>query len=142
MLPPHRETRGGRLRGLGARMSVADLAVRAGSADCGPGVTLVVTGTYSGKHVVRQGRLQADVGAADQQVGDQEGMGTDPLVGRRQGVEPSPELVQPPGFHPAGELPADISGIDVAREEEPGFEDGLLSHDLQQAIELHDSRLP
>jgi hypothetical protein len=69
-------------------------------------------------------------------------MGPDPLKGRRQGVETPPELIQTPSVYPTGELPPNVSRIDVSREEEPSLEDGLLAHDLQQAVKLHGSKMP
>lgn len=43
---------------------------------------------------------------------------------------------------PAGELAPDIGRIDISCEEETGFEDGLLPHNLQEMVELHGSKMP
>ena len=90
---------------------------------------------------MRQRRLQADIGAPDQQVGDEEGVRTDPLVRLRQRKAPAGAGTASQ-LHPARELPADISWIDVPCEQEARFEDRLIANDLQQAVELHGSSLP
>jgi hypothetical protein len=86
--------------------------------------------------------MQADIRAPNEPAGDQKGVRLDPLVGRRQGVETAPELVQPAGLDPARELAPNIGPIDISREEKPGFEDGLLPRDLQDMVELHGSKMP
>src|SRR5258707_1145338 len=96
---------------------------------------------FGDQRMLSQDRLQADVGAWNQPVRHQERMRKNFLEGRGQGVETSTKLVQAPGGDPARELPANVRRIDVSSQQEPGLEDRLAVHDLEEILESHGSNV-
>jgi len=81
--------------------------------------------------IIGKCRLQADIGAREQGIGDQERVGRSLLVGRGQSVQPAPQLDHPPGLHPAGELATHIGGINRAGQEQAGLEERLFGDEGQ-----------
>ena len=96
---------------------------------------------FGDQRMLGQDGLQADVGAWDQVVCHQVGVGLDLLEGWGQGIESPSELVEASGFHPAGELAADVRGVDIPGQQEPGLEDGLTVHDFEEILESHGSNV-
>ena len=92
--------------------------------------------------IVGQCRLQADVGAWQHGIGDQEGVGRSLLVGCSQRVQPAPQLDHPPGLHPTGELAAYIGGINRTGQQKASLEDRLRRNISQQLIEFHTVIMP
>ena len=69
-------------------------------------------------------------------------MGLDLPEGRGEGVPAALQLDEAAGTLLVGELAAYVGGFGLAGEEETGFEDRLVSHDLEEILELHGGKLP
>ena len=88
---------------------------------------------------VRQRRKAAYVGPLHKAVGDEKGVRCLFAIGRRQGVQLTAQLVEPPGPGPAGELMPDPHGVDPTGKKQPGLEYQLVSElarllDTDQAL--------
>lgn len=92
--------------------------------------------------VVSQSRLEAHRGAGNEPVRRQERVRTGLLERRSQGVQAAPQLVEAPPSYPAGELPPDVIRIDIPRQQETRFEEGLVAHEVEQLLEFHPFNLP
>jgi hypothetical protein len=78
-----------------------------------------------------QCRLHTDIGTGHQEIGNQEGMGNDFLIGRRQGIQPPPQLSDFANADPAGQLPADIVWVNIPREEQTRLKKWLVSNQVK-----------
>jgi hypothetical protein len=70
------------------------------------------------------------------------GWGPHLLERRSYRIEAATELIEASGAGPPGKLAADIQRIDIAGQQETGFEDRLVADSLQQIPENHGDNLP
>ena len=92
--------------------------------------------------VKRQRRLTTDVRTPDQVVGDHKGVRLDLLKRGRQGVQSTSQLIQLAGRRPARQLLAQGGRIDLARNQQPRFEQRFVANDLDKLLEFHDDNIP
>ncbi len=81
--------------------------------------------------IIGQRRLRADIRTGHQEIGNQEGMGNDFLIGRRQSIQPPSQLLQLACADPARQLPADIVWINLPREEQACLKQRLIGHQVK-----------
>ncbi len=59
-----------------------------------------------------------------------------------QGVDAAPELVEPSGPYPAGELSAHVARVGLPGQEQAGLEHRFVTGDVEQAFEIHIGKVP
>jgi hypothetical protein len=92
--------------------------------------------------VVGQGGLEAHIGPAHQAVRHQEGVGLRLAIEGGKGIKPPPELDDVATGRPPRQLPPEVGGIDVAREQEASLEHRLVTHCCEQLRQFHGINMP
>src|SRR3990172_2419163 len=97
---------------------------------------------FRDQSVICQRGLYTYIAATYHSVGNHKGMRLDLLVGRREGIQAAPQLVDLASLYPARKLPPYIVQVCFTGQQETSIKKRFVAGNLNQIFKIHTIKIP